>query len=186
MIPASHVTESQTVRTETKLYKYRNSEFEKGIKTIKKIVAEEYIDASLNPEFRLGSTVPLSEIRKILILTESRSGSSFLGQAINSYPGTFYTYEPLHHAQWKNNSAPRFLDDSQKKRVFTLLRNIFTCSLGPDDEAFLQHLHKKDPEIQFTSRNKRYWTSCVNTEKTEETESLCYNSTFFNEVSIIH
>ena len=134
----------------------------------------------MNPEIRLGSAVPLSEIRKILILTESRSGSSFLGQALNSYPGTFYTYEPLHYMPNSNNSGPEFLEDSQKKRVFTLLRHIFTCSLDPDDEDFLQHLHKTDPQIQFTSRNKRYWRSCVDTEKTEEKGNLCVNSTFFN------
>ena len=142
----------------------------------------------MNPEIRLGSAVPLSEIRKILILTESRSGSSFLGLALNSYPGTFYSFEPLNFLEEKN---------TLKKR--TLLRHILTCSLGPKDKGFLQRMQKGDSP--FASRNYRYRKSCVDIVKTEEKESLllpesekkkigrnslCYNLPFFNEVSIIH
>ena len=48
----------------------------------------------------LGDTLLTQEsdqVRNILIATSYRSGSTFLGELLNQYPGTFYYFEPLHY-----------------------------------------------------------------------------------------
>jgi hypothetical protein len=45
----------------------------------------------------LGDTHSANEARHVLILTSWRSGSTFLGDILNHYPGTFYSFEPLHY-----------------------------------------------------------------------------------------
>ena len=42
--------------------------------------------------FKLSGRIPK---RRILLATTWRSGSTFLGELLNRFPGTFYTYEPL-------------------------------------------------------------------------------------------
>jgi len=45
----------------------------------------------------LGDSLPPGAAKHVLILTSWRSGSTFLGDILNHYPGTFYTFEPLHY-----------------------------------------------------------------------------------------
>lgn len=45
----------------------------------------------------LGDSLPPDTAKHVLILTSWRSGSTFLGDILNHYPGTFYTFEPLHY-----------------------------------------------------------------------------------------
>ena len=45
----------------------------------------------------LGDSVSPNAARHVLILTSWRSGSTFLGDILNHYPGTFYSFEPLHY-----------------------------------------------------------------------------------------
>ena len=47
-------------------------------------------------KLKLGDDISPSDAHNILIVTRGRSGSSFLGDLLNSYPGTFYTFEPLY------------------------------------------------------------------------------------------
>ena len=48
------------------------------------------------PPNNIGDKLPVSFSRNILIATSWRSGSTFLGDLLNHYPGTFYTFEPIH------------------------------------------------------------------------------------------
>ena len=41
-------------------------------------------------------TLSQQKSHNFLIVTRGRSGSSFLGDLLNSYPGTFYSFEPLY------------------------------------------------------------------------------------------
>merc|ERR1719192_3040726 len=43
----------------------------------------------------VGRKIPLESARQILIVTTWRSGSTFLGDLLNHYKGTFYYFEPL-------------------------------------------------------------------------------------------
>ena len=47
--------------------------------------------------YNLGHPIPPSEARHILLTSSfGRSGSSFLGEILSQYPGTFYSFEPEH------------------------------------------------------------------------------------------
>ena len=45
----------------------------------------------------LGEKIPEIKQQNIIIVTTWRSGSTFLGSLLNAYPGTFYSFEPLHY-----------------------------------------------------------------------------------------
>ena len=47
------------------------------------------------PNYYVGDVVPAMHAKHILIVSSWRSGSTFLGDILNHYPGTFYTFEPL-------------------------------------------------------------------------------------------
>ena len=46
---------------------------------------------------KVGERVPIKLSRQILVATSWRSGSTFLGDLLNHYPGVFYHFEPLHY-----------------------------------------------------------------------------------------
>ena len=96
--------------------------------------------------YRIGDFIPVHEARNILIVTRGRSGSSFFGNLLNRYPGTFYSFEPLHRAGKRGISAT-----SDK---INFIKNILNCS--PNEEYFK---HAKEWKYSL-SRNIRYWKSC--------------------------
>ena len=49
------------------------------------------------PDYRISDNIPTEKARNILIATSWRFGSTFLGDLLNHYPGTFYSFEPLHY-----------------------------------------------------------------------------------------
>ena len=59
----------------------------------------------------------------VLIVTRARSGSSFLGDLLNSYPGTFYTFEPLRE---KNRYETMKNETIEGNKV---IESIFKCKL---------------------------------------------------------
>lgn len=84
-----------------------------------------------------------TSIRKILIVSTWRTGSSFLGEIIQSHPGVFYSYEPLHF------NPP----DSIK-----LIDNLFQCKFTRD---YLLHINgMTDRGQDFMRRNRRIWQPC--------------------------
>ena len=74
----------------------------------------------------LGDTLLTQEsdqVRNILIATSYRSGSTFLGELLNQYPGTFYYFEPLHYY-------------SQKMVKEDFLESLFRCQFGDSNHGF--------------------------------------------------
>ncbi|CAG0918089.1 unnamed protein product [Notodromas monacha] len=59
------------------------------------------LDSNLQREFRYNGLDGEEESKRkpllVLIVAYWRSGSSFLGELLNQYPGVFYTYEPFHN-----------------------------------------------------------------------------------------
>ena len=49
------------------------------------------------PEYKISDKIPVENARNVLIATSWRFGSTFLGDLLNHYPGTFYSFEPLHY-----------------------------------------------------------------------------------------
>jgi len=157
----------------SKLSKYQVIKFEAGIKTAKYIVKKEYKNVSMDLKYKPGLNMIPAEVRRILILSNFRSGSTFLGQILDSYPGVFHTFEPLHQML----GDMYFQGGAFGGEVFALLRRILTCSLGArDDKHFLRHLKTTLEGHGFIKYNTRYWKACG------LDKSLCFNANFFNQV----
>ena len=72
--------------------------------------------------FQLGNIISPNESKNILIVTRGRSGSSFLGDLLSRYPGTFYSYEPLHFNMRTSDSYEKL----------ALIKEVFKCAPNPE------------------------------------------------------
>ena len=104
-------------------------------------------------------------MKKILIVSTWRSGSSFLGELINSAPGVFYTFEPLHFLQ--------FFRPKRNETAVELLRSVFDCRFSED---YLRHMnHRVVGDPAFIEHSTRVWDACQVDNKT-----LCLLPDFVN------
>lgn len=98
-----------------------------------------------------------NDTKKILIAATWRTGSSFLGDIIQSAPGVFYSYEPL-------------VFPGSKTSPIELIDEIFRCKFRGD---YLEHVNGKNSDnVEFMSRNKRVWDTC------SKEKTLCTNPEF--------
>lgn len=112
------------------------------------------------PEFSISDKIPVENAKNILIATSWRSGSTFLGDLLNHYPGTFYSFEPIHYIDFKKHQ----LTLSKKWRhdeALKLMRDIYKCDFSTNvTTGYLKHVSKS--ENQFLLRhNGRVWKSCT-------------------------
>lgn len=100
----------------------------------------------------------------ILLVAYPRTGSSFVGDLIQSLPNSFYHFEPLHFIQGS------FLNGSFYE-ARDLLDNLFQCNIS-QIEGFLlwQKSHKAFMKLE---RNIRYWKNCF-------INKTCYNGTYID------
>lgn len=83
--------------------------------------------------------------KKILIVATWRTGSSFLGDIIQSSPGVFYSFEPLIALKGTNSKVG-------------VIRDLYECKFRSD---YLQHINGDNADsVEFMSRNKRVWEAC--------------------------
>ena len=119
----------------------------------------------------LGDTLLTQEsdkVRNILIATSYRSGSSFLGELLNQYPGTFYYFEPLH-----------YYDQKMIKEGF--LETLFRCQFGANNHGFLEHVREQKNSFLLSYHNKRLWDSCKLFPQHERLEA-CFSEEYLNRV----
>ena len=74
------------------------------------------------PQFRIGEAIPVENAANILIATSWRSGSTFLGDLLNHYPGTFYSFEPVHYIN--RGEGENWL----AKDGIQLIRDLYHCN----------------------------------------------------------
>ncbi|GAB0096020.1 uncharacterized protein DMENIID0001_114690 [Sergentomyia squamirostris] len=102
-------------------------------------------------------------IRSVVISTW-RSGSSFFGDILNSFPGTFYYFEPLFHflaTQVRNES------DLKASLALSNIKKLLQCDYsGPSVKEYLIHY------IPIFKRNTRLWSVC------QENQKLCQQPDF--------
>eukprot|EP00092_Neocalanus_flemingeri_P025067 GFUD01027183.1.p1 GENE.GFUD01027183.1~~GFUD01027183.1.p1 ORF type:complete len:525 (+),score=91.97 GFUD01027183.1:151-1725(+) len=103
----------------------------------------------------VGEKVPVESARQILIATTWRSGSTFLGDLLNHYKGSFYYFEPLHYY-----SNIRDLSKVQNETSF--LKSLLTCKFTSENIGFLHHVSKDANKFLFQNHNFRLWNSCHN------------------------
>lgn len=98
-----------------------------------------------------------------LIISTWRSGSTFLGDLINSIPSNFYHYEPFSYYKIMQIRGPPVSNKAAKT-----IKNIFRCSYAEMEDYFnygRSYLH------QF-KHNKRLWDHCKNN------NDLCFGANF--------
>ena len=115
------------------------------------------------------------KVRNILIATSWRSGSSFLGELLAQYPGTFYYFEPLHYYFHKVTAKSDVIREEE------FLETLFRCQFGDSNHGFLEHL--RDPKNSFllSYHNKRLWDSCKLLPQHERLEA-CFSEEYLNRV----
>ena len=94
--------------------------------------------------YKLGSVIQSSESRNILIATRGRSGSSFLGSLLSQYPGTFYSYEPLHFR----------MHEATSEEQVDLIKQVFRCT---PNQQYIQHTTRWSALL---NHNFRYRDAC--------------------------
>ena len=104
---------------------------------------------------RVGDIIPSEDSRQILLLTTWRSGSTFTGDLLNQYPGTFYYFEPLHY--YANRREQDVIQSEE-----TFLKSLFQCSFNRDNFGYLQHVAQWANSFLFKNHNFRLWNSCKN------------------------
>ena len=110
-----------------------------------------------NDVSKLGALISPSKARHVLIATTWRSGSTFLGDLFNRYPGVFYSFEPLHYIDHKYGALTDNLDEKKEEHV-RLVSEVFKCK--PESGYFI---HANKPENRFLFKhNFRLWNVCEN------------------------
>ncbi len=123
----------------------------------KSLVSIPPIDAKwkIAPEFSISEKLPVENARNILIATTWRSGSSFLGDLLNHYPGTYYTFEPIHYLDKK------FGRQWAPQDALNLIRDIYHCDFATNyTTGFLKHTSAHENQF-IMKHNGRIWKSCA-------------------------
>jgi hypothetical protein len=89
--------------------------------------------------------VPTVDVRKILLVTTYRTGSTFVGELLSSTPGTFFSFEPI--------SILEAVDDYKKvppdqNEALDLLRRVFSCDFP---SSYVELAEKQPVRDQFTA-----------------------------------
>lgn len=86
--------------------------------------------------------------QKVLIVSSWRSGSSFIGEILSSFPASFYHFEPLMpYSRGKIRGAPK------DKLGHDVIKKLFNCDYSEMRE-YLQYAKQTGLLLQ---RNKRLW-----------------------------
>ena len=127
------------------------------------------IDAKwkIAPSYKIGDKLPVEYARNILIATSWRSGSTFLGDLLNHYPGTFYTFEPIHFLTHKygdknhQNSSEKWMHKPEHALITQkLIRDIYRCEFSNNvTGGYLKHASKQENQFLLV-HNARVWKSC--------------------------
>lgn len=132
------------------------------------IIAHELADYEFTEGSNLEDYTPSVGGRPLrtVIITTWRSGSTFLGDVLNSIPGNFYHYEPLLDYEIVRIRGPPLA----KSALFTL-RSLLNCDYT--------HLHRYlwygMSHLYLFTHNTRLWNQC------EQYPQYCWNATFLND-----
>ena len=119
---------------------------------------------------RVGEKIPVNSTRQIIIATSWRSGSSFLGDLLNHYPGTFYYFEPLHYYSYVK-------DKSKVQTETNFFKSLLSCKFDGNNSGFLDHVMTPSHSFLFKRHNFRLWNSCQHFKSKEE---LCFSQDYLN------
>ena len=112
-------------------------------------------------------TISHQKTYNILIVTRGRSGSSFLGDLLNSYPGSFYIFEPLH----KKNEYERMNKKTIKGNK--VIESIFKCKL-PELHIYNFNIWRNFGSYKKLKEKASIWKTSK--EKSKASNQIFYNS----------
>ncbi|XP_068214375.1 uncharacterized protein [Palaemon carinicauda] len=139
-----------------------------GERILRHTVNMEFAGATKDTDFTPGEVVSPSQVRRVIILSTWRSGSTFLGDLLRSYPGAFFSFEPLHHLL-KN----LHLQEGPLVEVVTnLIRSILTCNYSDQDE-YVSYMRNNTFLIDH---NTRLWNSCA------RNRALCFDKDYISKM----
>lgn len=139
-----------------------------GENILRHTVRREFLNSIPDTDFTPGEVVPPSQVRRVIILSTWRSGSSFLGDLLKSYPGTYFSFEPLHHLLKNLHLQEGPLVDV----VLNLLKSIMTCDLSQQEE-YVSYMRNNSFLIDH---NTRIWNSC------SRNRALCFDKDYLSAV----
>jgi len=117
----------------------------------------------------------LASLRKspvqALVATTWRSGSTFLGDILNSHPATYYHYEPLLHFEIKQARFGALAVDAVET-----LKDLMHCNYDPLD----RYLDYGPKHHWLFEHNKRLWKYCMAGGWKNVKSSLCWGKDFLN------
>ena len=122
---------------------------------------------------KVGERVPIERSRQILVATTWRSGSTFLGDLLNHYPGVFYFFEPLHYFSQMSEE-----ERAAAQEPVEFLRSLFNCSFSESNAGFLKHAEAYS--FLMKKHNKRLWNSCTHR------ETICLRPEYLNQICPFH
>ncbi|KAF6212644.1 hypothetical protein GE061_013170 [Apolygus lucorum] len=102
-----------------------------------------------------------------IIVTTWRSGSTFLGDILDSVPGNFYHYEPLLHRGIVQIRGP-----PHSRSAIDHLKHLMTCNYDVADEDMDNYLSYGVDHKELFAHNRRLWEKCV------AYPHLCYHPQF--------
>jgi hypothetical protein len=132
---------------------------------IKPLLAEQIILLPENESSNFSTRVSkgkIQHIKKILIVTTWRSGSTFVGDIISSSPGVFYSYEPMYFFERHNGSKSE------------LIRSLSQCQFT--DEYLRDMNGLIEGSQNFMKMNQRVWNAC------QHNYSLCAQPEFVGQL----
>lgn len=108
---------------------------------------------------------------RAMVATTWRSGSTFLGDIMNSHPATFYHYEPLLHFDiHQARSGPLAVD------AVRTLRDLMQCNYTGLD----RYLSYGKQHQWLFSHNERLWKYCMQDGYRRMRKSYCWKPEFLN------
>ena len=112
-----------------------------------------------------------SSVKRVLVITYFRAGSSFLGDLLQQNWKSFFTFEPLHYM-----SDGVRIDDQRVEEANHLIENIFRCDFQ-SIKTYVQWVQKTRNQFLF-KWNKFLWGVCRFRHKS------CFDPNFIHETCL--
>lgn len=100
-----------------------------------------------------------------IVITTWRSGSTFLGDILNTLPGNFYHYEPMMHFE-----IVQVREEPQASRAVRQLKSLLQC----DYSELNDYLEYNEEHTYTFKHNTRLWRQCL------DHPHLCWRPRFLN------
>lgn len=141
------------------------------VKTSKPQKDTQVIYHLISKNYKLLPVIKKEKVKRILLVTYFRGGSTFLGDILQQNWKTFYHFEPLH--LMSSNSR---IDKNETKEALHLLSNLFRCNFSATNR-YNRWASIRKHQFLF-KRNKFLWSTC------SRYSVLCFNSQYLTNICI--